>query len=383
MIDGNQLDRVFDIVAPGITVTFERLEITGGSPPPSDFLEAQGGGIRMQAASNLILNDSIVTRNEITGGSETLIGGGIYSSGSVILNRSEVIQNALSSARPIIGAGIASFAGDLQVVDSRISDNLASHSAGLFARGGGIAAENGGSLRLERAEVAFNRVYAADGNAQAGGLRASGETNVTLVNATVSSNEVQTDAGSGSVATGAGLFVNITSPALLSINNATIVQNTTVANNGALTFFAGITASASVVRLANTLIAGNQANSSASDCNFGASFTSLGYNLVQTGCGFTTATGDLVGSAPQLGPLTDNGGANTLTANPWTHALQAGSPAIDAGSPATPSGLPSCSPSDQRHFVRPGTTGAMRCDIGAHEVGSPGLLVLFADGFEV
>lgn len=382
VIDGNEQDRVFDIRTAGVSVTFDRLEITGGQPPATDFLEAQGGGIRMDVNATLVLNDSIVTRNQISGGTDTLIGGGIASAGTLILHRSEVIGNALDGTNPLIGAGLSSRNGDLRVFDSRVSDNLASHSAGLFARGGGIAAENGGSVSLVRSEVAFNRVYSANGNAQGGGMRTSGETDVTIINSTLSSNELQTDAGQGSVATGAGAFILASGAARLTINNSTIYQNTTIADNGASTFFAGLTASAAEIQLANTIIAGNQAGGSASDCNGGQDFTSLGYNLVQSNCGIAGAIGDQFGTNPQLGPLSDNGGSNTLAANPWTHAPLGGSPVIDAGAPGASTGLPACPPTDQRGFVRTGVTGPLRCDIGAHEAASPGLLVLFTDGFE-
>ncbi|MBM4088260.1 MAG: hypothetical protein FJ276_02340 [Planctomycetes bacterium] len=70
---------------------------------------------------------------------------------------------------------------------------------------------------------------------------------------------------------------------------------------------------------------------------------------------------DLVGVAPLLGPLADNGGPT------WTHALLPGSPAIDAGdnhaAPAT----------DQRHYVRiwdGDGDGAESVDIGAFEFGA-------------
>ena len=56
----------------------------------------------------------------------------------------------------------------------------------------------------------------------------------------------------------------------------------------------------------------------------GTAFTSLGYNLTNSGAGtpFTT-TGDLINTNPLLGPLQNNGGSS------WTHALLPGSPAID------------------------------------------------------
>jgi hypothetical protein len=91
---------------------------------------------------------------------------------------------------------------------------------------------------------------------------------------------------------------------------------------------------------------------------------SLGYNLTNSMDVFT-ATGDLTGTLPWLGPLQDNGGP-TLT-----HALLEGSPGIDAGNPA------GCAEAegtlltqDQRGYPRSAdgsASGVRRCDIGAYE----------------
>src|SRR5262249_38514118 len=71
------------------------------------------------------------------------------------------------------------------------------------------------------------------------------------------------------------------------------------------------------------------------------------------------ASGDLPGTAAQLGPLQDNGGPTP------THALLSGSPAIDAGDST------GCPPTDQRGITRPQDghgTGTAVFDTGAHEV---------------
>ena len=76
-------------------------------------------------------------------------------------------------------------------------------------------------------------------------------------------------------------------------------------------------------------------------------------------CGFSAASGDLLGVDPQLGPLADNGGP-TLTMLPAP-----GSPVIDA--------IPTpCGTVDQRGVVRPQGSG---CDIGAVEVEQTGPVV--------
>jgi hypothetical protein len=92
-----------------------------------------------------------------------------------------------------------------------------------------------------------------------------------------------------------------------------------------------------------SIIAGN------TNGDVGNSMTSLGYNLIGTGNGFT-ATGDQKGvTNPMLGALADNGGPTK------THLPLVGSPAIDTGNPtfnpANPDGNPSTNdamPFDQR-----------------------------------
>src|SRR5690606_29126136 len=76
-----------------------------------------------------------------------------------------------------------------------------------------------------------------------------------------------------------------------------------------------------------------------------------------TGCAYVAGAGDLLDTAPLLGPLASNGGTTQ------THALLANSPAIDAGDNAGCAAAP-VNGVDQRGTVRP--QGAA-CDIGAYE----------------
>jgi parallel beta-helix repeat protein len=79
VVDGNNLDRVFDI-NPGNTnnpstkflVTFQGFAITGGIASPGDLAGGSGGGIRDQGNASLTLNGMTLTSN-----SATADGGGI------------------------------------------------------------------------------------------------------------------------------------------------------------------------------------------------------------------------------------------------------------------------------------------------------------------
>ncbi|MBA4192194.1 MAG: hypothetical protein C0467_29835, partial [Planctomycetaceae bacterium] len=79
-IDAKQIDRVFQVVGSGVTVTFKNLTITGGYIEATpDHLTLHGGGI-LNEGGNVTLTGVTVTGNELTGYTDTA-GGGIYSDG--------------------------------------------------------------------------------------------------------------------------------------------------------------------------------------------------------------------------------------------------------------------------------------------------------------
>jgi len=95
-----------------------------------------------------------------------------------------------------------------------------------------------------------------------------------------------------------------------------------------------------------------------------------GHNLIENtnGCSIVgSATGNIYGVNPRLGPLQDNGGPT------WTHALRAGSNAIDQGGACVDySSVPL--PTDQRGAARVvdgDHNGSVLCDIGAFEYRPP------------
>ena len=165
---------------------------------------------------------------------------------------------------------------------------------------------------------------------------------LTITNSTISNNVAET---------GGGIYLGHGTGTL---NNVTITQN--VATSAVISDLGGGIYAPTGLSISNTIVAGN-AGGYSPDC--WGNITSGGHNLIGTnsGCQFTSASGDVVGSYKSpvyanLGPLSDNGGSTQ------THALLTGSQAIDAGDPAT------CSPTDQRGISRP--QGAV-CDIGAFE----------------
>ncbi len=121
----------------------------------------------------------------------------------------------------------------------------------------------------------------------------------------------------------------------------------------------GIWLQEGTLNIENSIVAHNGVTNNVK-VDSGATFTSLGYNLTNSGAGTPfTATTDLINADPLLGPLQDNGGST------WTHALLPSSPAMDR----IPFGVNGCGTSvttDQRGQPRPGTFTHL-CDIGAYE----------------
>src|SRR5205085_7736349 len=108
------------------------------------------------------------------------------------------------------------------------------------------------------------------------------------------------------------------------------------------------------IALTSALVSGNTASASGPDV-FTTGTVNATTSLMGSLAGITTFNGDaqtnvLVGKAPMLGPLANNGGPTQ------THALLVGSPAINAGS--NPANLPT----DQRGLPRQAGTAE---DIGA------------------
>ena len=289
-----------------------------------------GGGI--WSSGTLTLTNSTVSASTTSGN-----GSGIYnsSSGTVILTDSAVSGNTAVQG----GGGVYNFGGIVTITDSTVSGNTADTSSGA----GGIWNDTG-TMTLTNSTITGNSAAAGHG----GGISNTGT--MSIINSTVSGNTAP-----ASVRRGGGIYNN---GGTLTITNSTVSGNTAISNGG------GVHNNSGTTEMLNTIVAGNTA-SSGPDCS--GSPTSQGHNLIgnNSGCSFTSATDDQVGTAaspidPKLGPLADNGGPTE------THALMAGSPAIDSGDDIV-LGAPHNLTSDQRGPGFPRKSGA-HVDIGAYEV---------------
>jgi len=327
-IDGNDLDRVFDIHNGSGSVYLTNLTITGGDSATS------GGGIRIETQT--FLTDCTITDN-----STDVSGGGIYKdNASLWIDHSTISSNQAGSH----GAGIFNGSSNLSINDSTIYSNSASNGAG-----GGIF--NAGSANIRRSSVWGNNTYyvSAAHARGGGGIFNSGFLN--MYNCSMVINWAHDDSG-GAIYNNNSLDLTHVS---ISSNLSSPATSTAIANGagGDLT-------------MVNTLIVGKCNNDS-------GSITSTGGNLEQPGntC-YLVGPGDQVNVADAMTTLADvDGGSKKCI------VLEEGSPAIDLGYVAY------CSDEDQRGFDRPvdgDGNGSVNCDIGAFEILAD--LPIFSDGFE-
>lgn len=201
------------------------------------------------------------------------------------------------------------------------------------ATGGGLDVVGGASLTIIDSTVAGN--VAPGVNGEGGGINAETGALLNVINSTISGNSATADGGAIHV-------IGLTMPTV-NVLSSTVTAN--IAANGGGTF----SEAGNTVNLRGSILAGNTGAASGPDC--GDALNSQGNNLIGTtaGCVVTPQGTDIIGRAPGLAPLADNGGPTQ------THALAANSPAIGKGPADAPA-------ADQRGVARSAP------DIGAYEL---------------
>jgi hypothetical protein len=120
-IDGNGIDRVFDVL-DNASLTVSELTVTGGQTPSSgSSAERSGGGFFVRSGANLSVSNST-----ITGNSAAFVGGGINNNGTANISNSTISGN---SAR--YGGGIRNFGSTANISSSTISGNSANNGGGI------------------------------------------------------------------------------------------------------------------------------------------------------------------------------------------------------------------------------------------------------------
>lgn len=294
----------FRLVQSQGNLVLNGLTINGGD------VVGDGGGIDMSGNAGVSATNSIISGNVAT-----VRGGGIYANtGAVVLTNSTITGNAAQT----YGGGVYGFS-PVSVTNSTISGNSSD------AQGGGIF--SAGGIVSSKSTFSGNQSLASGG-----GIATFGPS--TLTDTTIS--------GNSATSSGGGIYSYDTA----NLNFCTITANS-VGPGG---MGGGVVLVGNGNTATGTLISGNTQGNDVD----GPFPVLLGGNhdLIGTSGSNITAPGDTITCDPQLGPLSDNGGA-TLT-----HSFYAGSCAVDAGPTNTPL------LTDQRGFTRE-MGGAT--DIGAFE----------------
>ncbi len=332
IIDGAQLDRVFDFFNPAV-VTFSNLTIQHGRVPMPAFNRAGdfGGGVRDTSSGALTFTNVNLSHNAAApassggvGGLPGGDGGAIFVSSALTMTHCTVDHNAAGDGDTPLpgfdnggdggnGGGVAAFGSTLLDHVAFIANTAGNFGLGDFGNGaagfgGGIYQETG-SLNLVGCEIDNN----ISPGSQGGGL-------YSLVGT-----QVATSTFTGNQATrGAAVYVAATSAGF---TNSTFFNNTS-SDRDALWFDGGVVSIASCTIVGNVgsgvmSADGNTTNVQSSilarntgDCQSlaGGSVQSQGHNLLGANCNLFTA--DQIESDPSTlvqAALSDAGGVGNIT----------------------------------------------------------------------
>jgi predicted outer membrane repeat protein len=359
-IDGNNLytalkigsninDDVIEATINSLTIT--RCNVTTSS-------DKEGAGLYVYPRAAIVtINDSTFSDNEAEEG------GAIWHRGTLTINRSSFNNNSAVIGRGNGGDGGAILRngseGNLLITESSFSNN------GADDQGGAILVENGASADISMSIFTSNEAPNDDG----GAIHIS-DGSVQIDKSTLDNNTSGDNGGAINVNDGTLTMENSTVSGNFAARGGGIrnrdsatLANVTVANNSANSGGGGVdTDSGGTTTLTNSIIGDT---SSGGDCVSNGSVSAT-YTLIEDSgsdaCDLTGVSGNIIGSDPALGVLSDNGcvtpaGAPAAAACVRTHALLSGSPAINAASNAE------CPSDDERGFVRADN----QCDMGAFE----------------
>jgi len=366
IIDGADIDRIFDI--HNVDVQLENLSLQNGLANG-----VEGGGIRNLTGA-LTIRNTTLNSNETTGSG--FGGGGIYSTGPLVIDNATITNNRSSR-----GGGLLQFTKDMTITNSRINSNTADIGAGS---GGGIFIQSDGASTITNSTIDNNLatlgggggIYAINGftlsdstisNNQAslvggGGIYNIGLSPLTITNSTISSNDATGNGGGIQLRKGNATIINSTiyNNRVFGIHDA--AQETYNGHGGGLYVPTGYN-----VTLFNTIISGNTASVlvpagancySQSDNGVFSAIQTVSENTISNDstCELN-GSGDQPNTNPSLNTTLGTNGGGTLT-----HSIPSSSTAVDLGTNTD------CSVTDQRGFPRPvNGGGGLTCDIGAVE----------------
>ena len=273
--------------------------ITFSSSDANGAVNFHDGDFRtMEVSSEFVLSSDVTI--EGPGASRLLLDGGYSRRLFRVATGVTAALSGLAFERgfSVEDGGAIQNAGNLTVTACAFRNNQSNSNNGLS--GGAIS--NTGTLVILNSVLRYNNGYNGAGGALANGGTAA------LANCTISENYSPQGGG-------------ISNTGTLTVTNCTVFNN--YGDQGG-----GIRSTGGTFHLANTIVAGNFADSASAPDVEGA-ITSGGYNLIGNTTGATgLGTTDLQNVNPRLGDLEDTAGGIE------TYSLLRGSPAINAGSNA-------------------------------------------------
>ncbi|MGH7427485.1 MAG: choice-of-anchor Q domain-containing protein [Candidatus Methylomirabilaceae bacterium] len=343
VVDGLGDSRILTIETGGVfpgdarQVIFENLTLRNGSVPNA-FL---GGAVYINSPNYLVTFTSVTIEDSVAG----FLGGGIYATGSGVLNvinsriqgnsSTDMGQACSSGGGNSGGGGIYAQGSTLNVIQSAIRDNCGSNGAGIRLVGGA-------NHLILRSTVSGNR----GPNTGAGVYMF--DTSGRIEDSTIARNSV-TELNPPAEGNAAGLHI-IDSD--LTILNSTIVENENSFDFGDNDGAGGLLVVNSSVSMRNTVLADNDVAGSV-EC-FGPIDSEGGNFFGETNddCDIAEQASDILdGGDPELGDLMNNGGL--------TETMRPEGPLVDSAESG-------CEPIDQRGLSFPAPLG-VACDIGAVE----------------
>ena len=319
IIDGNDLDRVFDVHG-----AFMEDNQNYYFPMPQFVLSdvtvqngfvsgASGGGIRISSSSTIITE--IALMDVVIQNSQADDGGGIALK-NVDINtyRLRLLNNSASNR----GGGLFHDGGDAINTTSSFYLSVINMNTAVYG-GGAYLLTDVGTFSPHDSDMIGLMFSAVVNNAaqDGGGIYMVGQSYDTYFTGTLSGNQASNHGG--------GIY---NQDFATTIYNATITNNTADANNDGNGDGGGIYGDTGYFGFSTSIVYGNTDSSGqAPEC--GGSLQTQTQNSIIGNfapCSNTVGTGTVTGQDPLLLALADNGG-DTLT-----HALQASSPAIDMSS---------------------------------------------------
>lgn len=265
-----------------------------------------------QHRTRVTMSDLTITGGRLDGNAS---GGGFWNLGFVTFDRVHLVDNEGAYGGAVFNSPLT----HMVLRHSLVSGNRS-------GEGGGIRVDS--SAEILNSTISGNSLFAVDQNRRPGEL------------------------------SGYGGGIDHRGGGDLTIVNSTITRNTALKGGGGLNTSQSYTpvsdaVGMGVVRLRNSIVAGNTSAEGAHDCRAaGMVLVSAGHTLDGDGSCATTGVTDLPGRDPLLSALGNHGGPTD------THVPLPRSPAIDAAS------LDGCPSHDQRGVARPRGRG---CDLGAVE----------------